>query len=174
MPEDLSPAQRAARTRKLRTIERGTQQKHAEAFAKARKSETASKDALRTYCEKHNWRVAFFEGATGSPIIFRISKGNADAIEIRLIQLKGGNAGMSGSEIARMKKAVGTVDINWMYAAFDGDSLHTLGGESGGEPNARVTPQSPSAGAKSVKRSEAAKRAWVTIRANRDKAGAKA
>jgi hypothetical protein len=133
MPEEWTPAQKAARTRKLRALEREAQQKHADAFAKARASETASKDALRAYCEKHNWRVAFFEGKTGSPrtgiidaIIFRISRGNADALDLRLVQLKGGKAGVTGAEIARLKKAIGTVSVNWLLAAFDGKDLHLV------------------------------------------------
>src|SRR5690242_109056 len=125
MPE-LTPAQKAARTRKLRAIERATQQKHLSAFEKARASEAASKEALRAYCEKHKWRVAFFEGATGSPrtgiidaIVFRISKSNADGLDLRLVQLKGGKAGVTGAEIGRLKKAIGTVHADWMIAAFD-------------------------------------------------------
>ena len=133
MPEELTPAQKGARTRKIRALERDTHQKHLNAFEKARASEAASKEALRTYCEKHNWRVAFFEGKTGSPrtgiidaIIFRIAKGNADALDLRLVQLKGGKAGVTGAEIARLKKAIGAVSTSWMIAAFDGESLHML------------------------------------------------
>ena len=127
MPEELTPAQKAARTRKLRAIEREAQQKHADTFAKARESEAASKKALTEYCEKRKWRVAFFEGATGSPrtgiidaIMFRIAKGNADVLDLRLVQLKGGKAGISGAEIARLKKAIGTITLDWIVAAFDG------------------------------------------------------
>src|ERR1700679_1147590 len=109
MPEDLTPAQKAARTRKLRAIEAANQQKHLNIFEKARASEAASKKALTEYCEKRKWRVAFFEGKTGSPrtgiidaIMFRIAKSNADVLDLRLVQLKGGKAGISGAEIARL------------------------------------------------------------------------
>ena len=103
------------------------------AFVKARAAEGASKAALEAYCEKTGWRVAFFEGKTGSPrtgiidaVAFRLQRKNADALEIRLIQLKGGKAGVSGPEIARLKKAVDEASVTWMIAAFDGKSLHTL------------------------------------------------
>lgn len=96
-------------------------------------AEAQSKDALRLYCEEHKWSVGFFEGKTGAPrtgiidaIIFRISKGNADTLELRLVQLKGGHAGASGAEIARLKKASETVAVSWLIAAFDGESLHLL------------------------------------------------
>jgi len=43
-----------------------------------------------------------------------------------LIQLKGGKAGISGREIARLKEAAGNIMVNWLIAAFDGDRLHLL------------------------------------------------
>jgi hypothetical protein len=72
-----------------------------DAFARARAAEAASKAALQAYCEKHGWRLAVFEGKTGAPrtgivdaVAFRIARGRADQIDVRLIQLKGGRAGM--------------------------------------------------------------------------------
>jgi len=103
------------------------------AFAKARAAEAASKEALRLYCQKNGWKIAFFEGATGSPrtgivdaIAFRLGRRNADLIDVRLIQLKGGKAGVSGTEIARLKKAAKNATVGWQIAAFDGESLHLL------------------------------------------------
>jgi len=103
------------------------------AFAKVRAAEAASKEALRLYCQKNGWKIAFFEGATGSPrtgiidaIAFRLGRKNADMVDIRLIQLKGGKAGISGAEIARLKKAAKNATVSWQIAAFDGDSLHFL------------------------------------------------
>jgi hypothetical protein len=115
-------ALKAAKTRRIR-----------DAFAKARAAEAASKKALRVYCEKHGWRVAFVEGATGAPrtgiidaVMFRISPKNADLLDIRLVQLKGGRPGISGREIARLKYAAKVASVNWLVAAFDGESLHVL------------------------------------------------
>jgi hypothetical protein len=103
------------------------------AFAEARAAEAASKEALRLYCSKQGWKLAFFEGITGSPrtgiidaIAFRLGRKNADMIEFRLIQLKGGKAGVSGKEIARLKKAAANASVSWQIAAFDGESLHLL------------------------------------------------
>jgi hypothetical protein len=103
------------------------------AFAKARASEAASKEALRLYCERHGWRVAFFEGSTGSPrtgiidaIAYRLGRRNADLLDVRLVQLKGGKAGVSGAEIARLKNAAAAATVNWLIAAFDGETLHLL------------------------------------------------
>jgi hypothetical protein len=103
------------------------------AFAKARAAEAASKEALRLYCEGNGWKLAFFEGATGSPrtgiidaIAFRLGRKNADLLDVRLIQLKGGKAGVSAAEIARLKKAADGATVNWLIAAFDGESLHLV------------------------------------------------
>jgi hypothetical protein len=106
------------------------------AFRKARFAEAASKEALKAHCEDHGWRVAFFEGATGSPrtgivdaIAFRINRRNPDLLDFRLIQLKGGNAGVSGREIGRLKKAAVDASVSWTIVAFDGEALHFLPNE---------------------------------------------
>jgi hypothetical protein len=103
------------------------------AFAKGRAAEASSKEALRIYCQEHRWKVAFFEGATGSPrtgiidaVAFRLGRRNADALDIRLIQLKGGNAGINGPEIARLKKAASGAIVKWLIAAYDGETLHVV------------------------------------------------
>lgn len=106
------------------------------AFAKARAAEAASKQALQAFCQEHGWRehgwrVIFLEGPTGAPrtgvvdaIAVRVSRKNADALDFRLIQLKGGKAGISGREIARLKQAAVDASVNWLIAAFDGEVLH--------------------------------------------------
>jgi hypothetical protein len=138
MMADLTPAQKAVRTRKRRAAASKAVEtkKRANAFTKARASEAASKEALSQYCQNHKWHVAFFEGKTGAPrtgiidgVMFRISHKNSDALELQLVQLKGGKAGVSGAEIARLKKAIETVQVNWLIAAFDGNFLHLLPGE---------------------------------------------
>jgi len=101
------------------------------AWAKAHASERASKNALRKYCRMHGWRVAFFEGKTGAPrtgiidaIIYRLGRHDPDAMELRLIQLKGGKAGITANEIRRLKGAPDKV--GYLVAAFDGKNFHCL------------------------------------------------
>jgi hypothetical protein len=108
------------------------------AFAKARAAEAASKEALRAHCDENGWRVAFFEGKTGAPrtgiiaaIAFRLGRRNADILDLRLIQLKGGKAGVTGGEIARLKKAAVEAKVGWVIAAYDGETLHLLPDEPG-------------------------------------------
>jgi hypothetical protein len=107
--------------------------KRMSAWERAHAAEAASKDALRNYCEKNGWSIAFFEGATGAPrtgiidaIAFRLGKKDCDLLDIRLVQLKGGNAGVSGREIARLKRAAVCAAVNWLIAEFDGETLHLL------------------------------------------------
>jgi hypothetical protein len=106
------------------------------AFVKARAAEGASKEALRAWCDEHGWRVAFFEGKTGAPrtgiidaVIFRLGSRKADEIDVRLVQLKGGKAGVSAAEITRLKQAARTATISWLIAAYDGETLHLLPSE---------------------------------------------
>jgi hypothetical protein len=131
----LTAGQKAALTRRRRAAGRKAAQtrKRLGAFAKARAAEAASKEAMRLYCKEHGWRVAFFEGDTGAPrtgiidaIAFRLGRKNSDLLDVRLVQLKGGKAGVSGREIARLKQAATGATINWLIAEFDGDTLHLL------------------------------------------------
>ena len=103
------------------------------AWVKARAAEAASKAAFRADFEKRGWHVAFFEGATGSPrtgiidaIAYRLGRKNPDLLDLRLIQLKGGKAGVTGREIARLKTAASNVTVNWLIAEFDGETLQFL------------------------------------------------
>lgn len=100
---------------------------------RASKSERASKRALSEWCAKNGWRVIFFEGKTGAArtgivdaVIARIRIGEADGIDVRLVQLKSGAGGLTGREIARIKEAVAHTSTGWLLAAFDGKTLHIL------------------------------------------------
>jgi hypothetical protein len=122
MPRNKESALKAWKTRRALST-----------WEKVHAAEAASKFAFETYCTKHGWKVAFFEGKTGAPrtgiidaVAFRIARGKADVLDLRLIQLKGGNAGVTAREIARLKKAVTTVSVNWLIAAFDGEALHLV------------------------------------------------
>ena len=135
MTSELSAGQKAARTRKRRAAAAKAQEtrRRMSSFAKARAAEAASKEALKTYCAEHGWHVAFFEGATGAPrtgiidaIAFRLGRKNSDLLDVRLIQLKGGKAGVSALEIARLKKAAAGATVKWLIAEFDGEVLHLL------------------------------------------------
>lgn len=130
-----SPAQKAASTRKWRAAAAKAQQtrKRMSARTKMHAAEAASKEALAMYCKEHGWRLAFFEGSTGAPrtgiidaIAFRIDHKDSDILDLRLVQLKGGNAGVSAREIGRLKQAASKALVRWLIAEFDGEALHLL------------------------------------------------
>jgi len=138
MAEQLTAGQKAARTRKRRAAARKMWQtrKRMSAWEKAHAAEAASKDAMETYCKSRGWKIAFFEGKTGAPrtgiidaIAFRLGRKDSDFLDVRLVQLKGGSAGVSAREITRLKKAAAGATVGWLVAEFDGETLHLLPGE---------------------------------------------
>jgi hypothetical protein len=102
-------------------------------WEKSRAAEAASKSAMENYCKRHGWKFAFFEGATGSPrtgiidaIMYRLGRKDSDILDLRMVQLKGGNAGVTGREITRLKRAAGSATVDWLIAELDGEVLHFL------------------------------------------------
>jgi len=75
----------------------------------------------------------FFEGETGAPrtgivdaIIARVRPDDADAVDMRLVQLKARAGGLTATEISRLKRAVTLLTTDWLLAAFDGETLHLV------------------------------------------------
>ena len=100
---------------------------------RAAKSEKSSKTVLSEWCQENGWKVVFFENPSGSPrtgivdaVIVRIKPRDPDAIEVRLVQLKSGVAGLTGTEVARLKNAVFKMSTDWLLAAFDDGTLHLV------------------------------------------------
>lgn len=95
-----------------------------DAWIKAHAAEKSSKAGVKAYLTKRGWQVAFFEGKTGAPrtgiidaIAYRLGRSNPDILELKLIQLKGGKAGITAREIGRLKRS--HVEANWLIAAYD-------------------------------------------------------
>ena len=135
MATPLTPGQKAARTRKRRVaaLKMWQTRRRLNAWEKAHAAEAASKDALELYCKEHGWKSRSSRAQAGAPrtgiidaVAFRLGRKDCDALDIRLIQLKGGNAGVTATEIKRLKKAATGATVNWLIAEFDGDTLHFL------------------------------------------------
>lgn len=108
------------------------------AFIKVHASEAASKEALKAYLEERGWKVVFFEGKTGAPrtgiidaVAYRLDRKNADQLDVKLIQLKGGKSGITGREIGRLKQATEDAKVSWALAAFDGKTLQLVPEDAG-------------------------------------------
>lgn len=100
---------------------------------KASKKEKASKVALESWCQLNGWKVVFFEGKSGAPrtgivdaVMTRIKPKDADAIEIKFVQLKSGSGGLTAREVSRLKKAVTKAATEWLVASYDGETMHFL------------------------------------------------
>jgi hypothetical protein len=114
MPDHSERALKAWKTRRVKS-----------AFIKVHASEAASKEALKEHLRKRGWKVVVFESKTGAPrtgiidaFAYRLSCKNADVLEVKLIQLKGGNAGASGREVARLKQAIESAALTWAVASI--------------------------------------------------------
>jgi len=59
-------------------------------------------------------------------MMVRIKPAKPDAIEVRLVQLKAGVAGLTAAEVTRLKKAATAVSTDWLLAAYDGTTLHLV------------------------------------------------
>lgn len=57
-------------------------------------------------------------------VIARIRPDDADAVDLRLVQLKAGTGGLTATEISRLKCAVVMLTTDWLLAAFGGETLH--------------------------------------------------
>lgn len=53
---------------------------------------------------------------------------DADTVEVTLVQLKGGKSGLKPYEVSRLEEAVKKVELNWVLAAFHGETnaLHFM------------------------------------------------
>ena len=100
---------------------------------KAKKTALRSQDALKVWCKKHGWRLVFLDAQSGNPrtgivdaVLLRIAKGSPDKVEIRLVQLKGGGAGLKPYEPVRLERAVNAVDVKAFYVLHDRDDISVL------------------------------------------------
>ena len=110
------------------------------AVYKAKRSEQTSKAALSSWAADHGWSVAFFEGKTGAPrtgivdaLLSRIAPRRPDIMQVRLIQLKSGSAGLKPKEVKRLNDAVENIEVSWYFVGFDGTDLHWSGDAQPGD-----------------------------------------
>jgi len=80
----------------------------------------------------HGWRVLFLDATSGHPrigivdaVLVRVRPRYKDQIDIRLVQLKSGTAGLTGIEFERLCSAVERISVEGLAALCDGQTLHT-------------------------------------------------
>jgi hypothetical protein len=78
---------------------------------------------------KINWKLVLFEREWRTPYRHRrrsdgaIKPSKPDAIEVGLVQLKAGVAGLAAAEVTRLKKAAAALSTDWLFAPYDGETL---------------------------------------------------
>ena len=103
---------------------------------KAKRSTRLSQRALEDWADKAGFKLVFLDAASGNPrtgivdaVLLRIQPRGADQIEVYLVQLKGGAAGLKPYEMARLSKAAMSVKAVPLIVLHDGERLQFLGSE---------------------------------------------
>lgn len=119
MPATSSRAKKAWATRRSATY-------------RARQTAKASQAAFEQWARDHGWRVVFLDAPSGHPrtgivdaVLVRVRPRSKDQIDIRLVQLKAGAAGLTATEFERLCSAVERVSVEGLAALCDGASVHT-------------------------------------------------
>lgn len=100
---------------------------------KAQRAARLSKEALSQWAERSGFHIAFFDGPSGNPrtgivdaVLLRVRPRAPDEMDLYLVQLKGGGAGMTPTEMSRLKKAAADARAKYLVALHDGNHLHFL------------------------------------------------
>lgn len=128
-PKRTSPALRAWATRRS-------------APYRARRTALRSQDALRAWALQNGWHVVFLDAPSGAPrtgivdaVMIKIARQDADMLDVRLLQLKAGVAGLTAAERRRLRAACTAARCAPAFAYFDGVEMEVelpAGGEASG------------------------------------------
>ena len=101
---------------------------------RASKSEARSKQALQAWARRRRFHVVFLDAASGRPrtgivdaVLIRHRRTNADALEVYIVQLKGGGAGFTPREMTRLQLAAEAMRAEHLVVLHDAKGpLHFL------------------------------------------------
>jgi hypothetical protein len=101
---------------------------------KAKTTARKSQIALERWAKDNGWYPpVFLDAPSGNPrtgivdaVLVRVSRDDADVIELRFVQLKSGLAGLKAVECERLEQAVKRIDIGSMYALCSGTHVTTM------------------------------------------------
>lgn len=117
MSEPLSPANKAWATRRSPVY-------------RARKTAFASQRLLKDWAETRGWHCVFLDAKSGSPrqgiidaVLLRPQPKNPDKLELHLVQLKAGSAGITAAEVRRLKAATQLLEPRHLIALVDGQHI---------------------------------------------------
>lgn len=124
---------RAEELRKRRKAAKAAWVKMRSAPFRAHKTAKRSQEALKAWAEKQGWYVLFLDAPSGNPrtgivdaLLLRIPTHTPDELEVRLVQLKGGSAGLTAFEVTRLELAVEAAakKMKSLCVLHDGQLLH--------------------------------------------------
>jgi hypothetical protein len=99
--------------------------------ASARGDGTArSRKALTAWAAETGWRLAFLEPGAGNgrrgivdAVLVRASPHDPDAVQVKLVQLRGGKAGLAPAAERRLERAAERVEIEVLHVFHDENGL---------------------------------------------------
>ena len=106
---------------------------------KARQTARRSQDALSDWAKSSGFRIVFLDAASGNPrtgiadaILLRIRPRAADQVDLYVVQLKAGSAGLKATEMARLTRTASAIKATPLIVLHDPveKQLHFLGGEA--------------------------------------------
>jgi hypothetical protein len=103
----------------------------------ARAGDAATRLALEETLLRRGWRVLFLDDQFGPlfgpqrPKLFdgiavRLRPGSADKVELRLVHMESDTLEASSELVERVKKAARSATVEWLVAAFDGESMRVV------------------------------------------------
>jgi hypothetical protein len=117
--DELSPGKKAWITRRSATY-------------RARQTARASQLTLERWAHQQGWRVVFLDADSGNPrtgivdaVLVRVRPRAKDQIDVRLVQLKSGVAGLTGAEFDRLCSAVERISVEGLAALCNGPAVFT-------------------------------------------------
>ena len=102
------------------------------AVYKAQKCASRSQQGLKDWAESNGYWCVFLDAASGNPrtgivdaVLVKVQRSDADHLDIRLVQLKGGGAGLTARERSRLRGSCSKAGVLPGYAFWD-DQARTI------------------------------------------------
>lgn len=96
------------------------------AVYRAQRCARRSQIALKEWAEGNGYYCVFLDSRKGNPrtgivdaILIKVLSSNADHLDVRLVQLKGGSAGLTAKERARLRASCKQAKISAAFAFWD-------------------------------------------------------
>lgn len=99
---------------------------------RAKKTAAQSQMALKNWARENGWKVIFLDAESGNPrtgivdaILVRVrpKEPDPDALDIKLVQLKAGMAGLKPREMKRLREVATKLNAEHLVVLFDGKQL---------------------------------------------------